>query len=238
MMRPLSVLCSTVLLLVACDDGGDAAPEPISLLVTIENIAQPGTLVSSATDETRDILISPGIWAVHARGVELFSAGAPASPGLKTLAEEGNGQSLTLELTAREDIESFGGFPASDGATYSSDPIEPGDVVTFEVSASTDEHLSFAAMFIHSNDILVATPAVGLELELGPDEVVDVSTRLELWDAGTELNEEPGFGEHQPMQGPGGTPEDGVVHRVDGTDAAGWSYPSVDEFLRVTMTRR
>jgi hypothetical protein len=237
MKRSLLVLCSTVPLLVACDDGAGATAEPISLLVSIENIAEPGILVSSTTDDARDILISPGVWAVHAPGVELFSAGESASPGLTTLAEEGNGESLTRELMVREDIELFGGFPATDGATYSSDPIGPGDVVTFEVSANTDERLSFAAMFIHSNDILVATPLTGLELDLG-DEVADVSTRLELWDAGTELNEEPGFGEHQPMQGSGGTPEEGVVHRVDGTDAAGWSYPPVGQFLRVTMTRR
>jgi hypothetical protein len=234
--RALAVVLSCVL--PACDGDGASGPEPVTVVVTIENIAEPGTLVSSTTDETRDVLVSPGVWAAHAADVRLFAEGEAASTGLTTLAEGGNGEPLMLELSAREEIEIFGGFPAGDGVTYSDSPIVPGDVVTFEVSAMSDQRLSFAAMFIHSNDILVATPLDGLELALDVDESVDVSGLIQLWDAGTELNEEPGFGEHQPMQGPDGEREDGVVHRVEGTDAAGWSYPSPDAFVRVSVERR
>src|SRR5690606_8097773 len=116
--------------------------------------------------------------------------------------------------------------------------LEPGDAATFEVSAMSNDRLSFASMFIHSNDVLVATPQAGIELDLAADETVDISGVVELWDAGTERNEEPGFGPSQPMQGSGGDPEGGVVHRIEGTDAAGWSYPSPATFLRVTMRRR
>jgi hypothetical protein len=236
MVRGVLPFVAVSVVLLACDRDDASEPMPVSVLVTLENISAPGALSSSTTQETRDILVSPGVWAVHAHGTRLFDEGEAATHGLTRLAESGNPEPMMLELSGREEIVAFGPFPVQEGATYASAPIEPGDSVTFEMSAMSDQRLSFAAMYIHSNDILVATPLDGIELD--SEEVVDVSSLIELWDAGTELNEEPGFGEHQPMQGPDGDPEGGVVHRVEGTDAAGWSYPSPDSFLRVTVERR
>lgn len=237
-MKTHCSLCMLVVTLAACDrDASD--PEPVELRVTIENVAQPGTLTSTTTDEARDVIVSPGTWVVHTTRTQLFEPGEPATPGLAALAEQGDGTLLRLELEAQGEVLGIGSFPTeASGTTYEDLPIRPGDRTTFDVSAMSNDRLAFAAMFIHSNDIFVATPPEGLELALAPGESLDVSTRIELWDAGTEVNEEPGFGPSQPMQGSGGEPEDGVVHRVDGNDRAGWTYPHPESFLRVVVERR
>ena len=238
MSRCLAASLSAVLFMsIACASG--SSPEPVDVRVTIENVGEPGALGSSTSDEVRDILLSPGIWGVHTSSARLFEPGEPATSGLTMLAEQGDASLFALELSQRPEVTSYGGFPpGADGASYDELPIRPGDTATFDLSALSDERLSIATMFIHSNDVLVATPPEGLVLDLEPGQVVDVSSRLELWDAGTERNEEPGFGDAQPMQGPGGERENGVVHRIEGTDAAGWSYPDPVGFVRVTLERR
>ena len=60
----------------------------------------------------------------------------------------------------------------------------------------------------------------------------DVTAHFYLWDAGTEVDEEPGVGIHQPSRGSGGTDENGVVEMVDST----YTFPSVAENIRVTIT--
>ena len=62
-----------------------------------------------------------------------------------------------------------------------------------------------------------------------------ITGEIVLWDAGTEVNEEPGIGPNQaPRQaGPNsGATEGGVVRMVDD----GYVYPELSNVLRVTIT--
>ena len=62
----------------------------------------------------------------------------------------------------------------------------------------------------------------------------DVTDMIKLWDAGTEVNEEPGVGPNQaPRQAAANTgpDENGVVHIVDD----GYVYPAVKDAIRVTV---
>ena len=66
----------------------------------------------------------------------------------------------------------------------------------------------------------------------------DVTSRIRLWDAGTEVNEEPGLGpnqaprQHAPNTGPA---ENGVVRPISEVKD-GFHYPNVAEVIRVTIT--
>ena len=63
----------------------------------------------------------------------------------------------------------------------------------------------------------------------------DITNQLELWDAGTEVNEEPGVGLNQaPRQGgpDTGETENGTVRIVDDI----YTYPSLSDVIKVTVT--
>lgn len=228
-------LLLTSFALAGCEGGTD--PEPVTVRVTLENIASAGALMS-ASGETRDVLISPGVWTVHVDGAGLFREGEPASSAIEAMAEGGKSDELRAELMDGKGILAQGQYSTGpkDGS-YEDSPLAPGDTVQFEVSARSDARLSFVSMFIHSNDVLFASPPQGLGLGLALDEEVDASAEAGLWDAGTEVNEEPGFGSSQPAQGPGGEDEGGVVQRIDGADASGYVYPAPESFARVTLMR-
>jgi hypothetical protein len=66
----------------------------------------------------------------------------------------------------------------------------------------------------------------------------DITSQILLWDAGTEVNEEPGLGPNQAPLQPApntGPAEHGVVRPISEVKD-GFDYPSVAEVLRVTIT--
>jgi hypothetical protein len=69
---------------------------------------------------------------------------------------------------------------------------------------------------------------------LGSPTSDDITSQVDLWDAGTEVNEEPGVGSHQgPRQSEAGEGTDeGVVQPVDD----GYSYPAAASVIRVTLS--
>ena len=128
-------------------------------------------------------------------------------------------------------------------------PIFPGDAYEFSFTAGPNVtpgsgmNLSFATMFIQSNDLFYTFPADGLALydANGNARTGDVTSEVLLYDAGTEVNEAPGEGPNQaPRQsGPDtGTDENGVLGRItDGTpDRAGFTYPNTADVIKVTLS--
>ena len=92
-------------------------------------------------------------------------------------------------------------------------------------------------MFVQSNDLFYAPNGMGIKLfnQNGSPVVGDITSQIIFWDAGTEMNELPGFGLNQaPRQsGPDtGADENGTVRLVND----GFNYPSVSEVIRVTIT--
>ena len=58
--------------------------------------------------------------------------------------------------------------------------------------------LSFITMFVQSNDLFFGPDEMGIELYNNGTRVTgDVTDQVALWDAGTEVNEEPGTGPNQ-----------------------------------------
>lgn len=146
---------------------------------------------------------------------------------------------LTLENVSDQFIYSASGvFNTPDGAG-SPGPILPGQSYSFSFKAAGDARLSFATMFVQSNDLFVAPDGAGIALfNAGTPISGDVTAMIELWDAGTEVNEEPGVGANQaPRQsGPNtGADENGVVQLVSAV-GDGFNYPPVADIIQVTIT--
>ena len=84
-----------------------------------------------------------------------------------------------------------GVFNTPKGATEPA-PLFPGQMYEFEFHAASGSHLSFATMFVQSNDLFYAPGEMGIPLYNmdGTPVSGDVTDQLYLWDAGTEMNEE------------------------------------------------
>ncbi len=179
--------------------------------------------------------LSPGVWAVHSSG-GLFQNGEPdAGMGLEDLAEDGDPQPLADALPDLDFVESSGTFTTPDDADDPG-PAMPGSSYSFQFAAMPGDRLSFATMFVQSNDLFFAPSADGLALFSDGDPISgDITDEIVLWDAGTEVNAPPGLGEDQaPRQSAPntGADEDGDVRPV--SDAYSYAEPST--LLRVTIT--
>ena len=114
-------------------------------------------------------------------------------------------------------------------------PVGPGGAYEFSFSASEVERLTFATMFVQSNDLFYSLMSEGIDLFSMDGEPIsgEITAQLALWDAGTEVNQEPGIGSDQaPRQaGPDtGADEMGVVQLVEDM----YSYP--EGVIRIIIT--
>ena len=184
--------------------------------------------------------LSPGVTVVHTDAVSFFTSGGAAGSGIEGIAEDGSPTAAVAAFTGVDGVRAVQAFATPTGASGPS-PIGPGGSYTVEVEAEPGDRLSFATMFIQSNDLFYTFPGAGLPLFTASGAPVsgDVTGDVLLYDAGTEQNQEPGVGLDQaPRQaGPDvGPAEDGVLGRVDGTDRAGFAYPATGDVIRVTIT--
>ena len=118
--------------------------------------------------------------------------------------------------------------------------LAPGDSETITFEAGIGASLSLATMLVQSNDLFYGFDQEGLALyeENGSPVTGDVTSELSLWDAGTEINEEPGTGANQPPRQAGpntGDDENGTVELVANIND-GFTYPSDESIIRVTLT--
>jgi len=218
------------------DDGSMSGPQTVR--VRVENVSDPSFYGSEAATGGQ-IWITPGAYAVHAGDNPVFAEGESASVGLEAAAEAGRPggfegeDGLVDELDAMGDdaVAHSGAWTPEDtvedpddptGEVPGAPPIAPGGAFEFDVEVEPGGRLSFATMFVPSNDVFFSPGADGIAL----------------WDAGTEPNAEP------PGEGPDQAPQDdptrgddegGVVRPLDDVDD-GYDYPAVDEAVRVTVT--
>ncbi len=149
----------------------------------------------SVTNLTRGQQFTPILAVTHTSQIGLFSLGAPASPELARLAEEGNTGPLSMLLTASGralDVQTIDGL------------LGPGETRTFTVRARGHfRRLSLAAMLIPTNDAFFAVNGVQL-----PSDRRSLVLHRPAYDSGSERNDElcasipgPSFAE---CGGPGG----------------------------------
>jgi hypothetical protein len=166
----------------------------------------------------------------------LFSAGqADRGDGLEALAEDGDPSALAAAVASQAGVSASGAFNTPVGETDPG-PLPPGGAYEFTIVAVPGDTLSFATMFVQSNDLFYAPDGTGIALFNSDGTPVsgDVTGQVQLWDAGTELNQEPGVGPDQaPRQaGPNtGPDENGVVQIVSDE----FTYPVTAATIRVTI---
>ena len=130
-------------------------------------------------------------------------------------------------------IRRVGVFNTPDGADAPG-PLVPGSSYSSTVAAAPGERLSFASMFVQSNDWFVAPGAEGIALydDAGDPISGDISDQLFVYDGGTEVDQVPGEGADQaPRQaGPdtGDVDPDNTVRLVEGRDAAAYVSVSIE----------
>lgn len=206
-------------------------------LEAVAEDGNPADLVATVAGSDFATPITPVAYAVHdnmmADGVFFTTGTADRGDGLEAVAEDGDPALLGEYLSTNYDISGVAAIPSG---SEEAGPALPGSSYTFTVAAVPGQALSFVTMFVQSNDLFFAPSESGISLfdEAGNPISGNLASEVLLWDAGTEVNEEPGIGENQaPRQAGPNTGEDegGVVTLVDD----GFSYPTVTSLIRVTI---
>lgn len=179
--------------------------------------------------------LAPGVFVVHdADGPYFTTDENDRGEGLEGLAEDGDPSLLADALAAAFEVSGAFNTPVD---AREPGPLFPGGAYTFQFEAAPGSRVSFATMFVHSNDLFYAPDEAGIALfdDEGAPVSGDITDQLSLWDAGTEDNQWPGAGPDQaPRQaGPntGGGRSAGVTIVDDG-----FSYPANESVIRVQIS--
>jgi hypothetical protein len=195
--------------------------QAITFKVIISNVSKSDTLQVPGAAATK-APIAPGVYVVAPDAATVFAPGKPAGKhGLEALAEDGSSEGLLKTLKAK-----YGD---------SADMFAPG--LEFEIQAKPGDRLSFATMFVQSNDKFYGPADGGISLFDASGKPVSggLTSLVQLFDAGTEKDELPGAGPNQAPrqkamnQGPS---EGGNVRVSDD----GFAYPPVESVIKVTIT--
>jgi hypothetical protein len=213
-----------------------AANDATTFTIRVENISK-GEVLSLSNGGTAPFVSAPVFWAVHSGAANpIFTGGQPElGNGLERLAETGNPEGVVKYLSAASGVVSVGADARPIGATTDG-PLTPGQAYQFEISARPGQALSLAWMFGQSNDLFYGNDRpIALFTSAGEPVLGDMTPQLSLWDAGTEVNEEPGLG---PNQGPrqkaedAGTAERNAIAQVRDR----YSYPKTGAVLKLAIT--
>ncbi len=131
----------------------------------------------------------------------------------------------------------------TDGTTGA---LSSGQAFELTITAGAKQSVSFAAMLGESNDWFFAPGGAGIALydAEGAPRSGDVTDEVLLWDAGTEVNEEPAVGAstgpQQSAPDQGAPDPDATVRALGQTVALSgggtFAMPQVDEMIAVTLT--
>jgi len=173
--------------------------------------------------------LAPVAYTVHQQINPIFTPGQRASTGLQRLAEDGGPGALVAMLPGDNGAAAIGR-----GASGPGPIVPPHGNYSFEIMASPGDHLSLATMFVQSNDWFFALQNQPLFDASGEPIEGDFTHEVQLYDAGTEVDEPIGFGPNQaPRQaGPNTGPSEGGVVRA----VTQMPYDSAANALHLTIT--
>ena len=205
--------------------------------VRIENITKPDAFTAS-TAVKWSLAFSPGAAVVHTDKSPIFTAGKKdRGQGLEAQSEDGDPDMLARTLEGAKGIKSVAVFNTPVGAKAPG-PITPGEAYEFTITGMPGDRLSITTMMGQSNDWFYAPNESGIALfKNGKPISGDITSQIILWDAGTEVNQEPGIG---PDQGPrqkgpnAGEAENGLVRNAKDLKY-GPAFSKVASVMRVTI---
>jgi hypothetical protein len=207
---------------------------PTKFTVRIENITKPDAFTAS-NGAKWSLGFSPGVAVVHTNKAPIFTVGKKdRGQGLEAQSEDGSPDMLAKSLQGGKGIKSVAVFDTPVGASGPG-PITPGTAYELTISAMPGDRLSLTTMMGQSNDWFYATAETGIALfKNGQPISRDITSSIILWDAGTEVDQEPGIGSDQgPRQkAPNtGKAENGVVRKIDD----GKAYSKATAVMRITI---
>ncbi|MGE5306133.1 MAG: spondin domain-containing protein [Alphaproteobacteria bacterium] len=231
----LSVSVGLILTLAGIASGQDTLATKFT--VRIENITKPDAFTAS-NGAKWSLAFSPGVAVVHTGKGPIFTAGKKdRGQGLEAQAEDGDPGMLAKSLEGAKGTKSVAVFNTPVGAKASG-PITPGAAYEFTVAGMAGDRLSITTMMGQSNDWFYAPAESGIALfKNGKPLNGDITSQIILWDAGTEVNQEPGIG---PDQGPRqkapntGEAENGPVRNAKDVKY-GPAFSKVGSAMRVTI---
>jgi len=207
--------------------------KPISFKVRVENIADAAG-VAAQDGSKYPFALSPGFFIVSNRSSLVFENGKAASRQLEAQAEDGDPSLFLKKYLSRVGSLYANVFNKPIGSDKAA-PIFTGQAFEFTVYAAAGMKLNLAFMYGQSNDLFYAPDAAIDLFDANGDPIDgDITDKIKLWDAGTEVNQAPGLGADQgPRQkAPNtGADENGVVRLVND----GFTYPETKSVLRVTI---
>lgn len=209
--------------------------KPTRFTIRVENITTPDAFTAS-NGVKWSLAFSPGTAIVHTEKAPVFTSGKKdRGEGLEAQAEDGDPSILAKSLEGSKGIKSVAVFNTPVGANAPG-PITPGAAYETTITAMPGDRLSLTLMMGQSNDWFYAPEEAGIELfKNGKAIRSDMTAQLVMWDAGTEVDQEPGIGTDQgPRQKARNTgkAENGVVHKVQD----GKLYSQASSVMRLTIT--
>jgi hypothetical protein len=211
---------------------------PTKFTVRIENITKADAFTAS-NGVKWSLGFSPGVAVVHTEKSAVFTLGKKdRGKGLEAQSEEGDPGMLAKSLGGGKGIKSVTLFNTPLAGSVPG-PITPGAGYEFTLFGTPGDRLSLTTMMGQSNDWFYGPAESGIALfKNGKPISGDVTSQIILWDAGTEVNQEPGIGADQgPRQKAAntGNAENGVVRNVKDVEF-GSAYTKVSSVMRVTIT--
>jgi hypothetical protein len=241
MRLPLLALCAS-LVLFGCDSNDDDDNTPRTFTVTIENVSTPGTIDSPRAMGI--VPLSPPAYAVFDGDDPMFTEGQMANEGTERIAEDGFPDAMVALLSGISRVTASGAAP-SPGGPMNNPALFNGESVTITVTARPGQRFQFETMFVQSNDWFYAFDDGGLDLFDDNDPISgDVTSRLVLYDAGTEEDTAPGTGPtappgpvqktvQDPMATDVGTDESVTIQEA--ADRHSFDIPANNQVIRVTV---
>jgi hypothetical protein len=220
MMLKMPIVASLLLLAaieLASQAQASSLSKEVQFKVTIRSVSKDDTL--KIPGSALRAPIAPGVFLVD-RTALVASRGERATPELERLAEDGNYEPLQQKLASE--------FGARSGM------FVPGQ--EFTILAHPGDRLSFATMFVQSNDKFYAPRTEGIALFRADENPVagNLTSEVRLYDAGTEVDEQPGVGHNQaPRQN--GPNKGSDQNQPIGEARDGFIYPAVREVIEVTI---
>jgi hypothetical protein len=119
--------------------------------------------------------------------------------------------------------------------------LKPGNSYEFTIDAGRKQKLSFATMLAATNDLFFAPDGDGIALydENGDPISGFVTDQIYLWDAGTEVNEEPAVGPNtvtKQLAANTGVDEHGNVRKIGEVTTDTFDYPTPADVMTVSVT--
>jgi hypothetical protein len=235
-MRTISRVALASLLAPATLAAQYSAGREVHFTVRVENVSTPQTLKLS-NGSTAPAPTAPRLWTITDEGNPIFTPGQyDVGHGLERLAEDGNPGVLADYITQNMKSVLRSGIVTMPVGEKAAGPNLPGKAYEFNVSAAPGQRLSVAFMFGQSNDLFYAPGKKGIALfdAKGKPLSADITSQLQLWDAGTEVNEEPGLGPNQAARQPAPNTGPSEHKRIALVNDA-FHYPKTGDVIRVTV---